>query len=436
MTTVRVWRLGNGFKRDTARMSLGLISKMALQGAYFVLAARFLEVRDFGIFSSVVAIAAILTPLVSIGFSQLAIRNISQGLSSPANQLSTGALITVLSASTFAIVIISLRMLITPDGTTVLTLIAILAADLYLIRIAEIVSAVFLGAGLTSEAARNQVTIHGIRLAAAAATYLGALPSDLQTWTLSYLGATTVGLMLVCVRAVRAFSLTIPDLRSYRKDFKFSLLLALGQASQTIYNDVDKAMLGVLSTPQSAGIYTAAYRLVDISLAPMRGIIMAANPRFFKRGVSGFGSSLAFARKLAKPAVAISGAASLVLLAGAPLLTTVLGSSFRESVPALQALSCLPVLKAGQYLLADALTAAGLQGRRAIIQFVVAVLNVAGNLLILPAYSWQGAVAVSIGCDFLLLSCLSVCAWLAYRAVPSPNSANLPSSLDPEEEVS
>ena len=45
-------------------------------------------------------------------------------------------------------------------------------------------------------------------------------------------------------------------------------LVFFGLASQSIYNDIDKAMLGRLSTLGAAGAYTAGYRIIDFACTP------------------------------------------------------------------------------------------------------------------------------------------------------------------------
>jgi O-antigen/teichoic acid export membrane protein len=65
-------------------------------------------------------------------------------------------------------------------------------------------------------------------------------------------------------------------------------------------------------------------------------------------------------------------------------------------------LAPIPLLRACHYFLADALTGAGHQRARSVVQIVVAAVNVLLNLWIIPIYSWEGAAWTSLGCDALL----------------------------------
>jgi O-antigen/teichoic acid export membrane protein len=161
-------------------------------------------------------------------------------------------------------------------------------------------------------------------------------------------------------------------------------------------------MLFRLTTPDATGVYTAAYRVVDMAFIPMRAVLAAAYPRFFASGAGGLAGALALTRHLAVPSAAYAVAASLALLLGAPLLPVLLGESYAGSVGVLRALAVLPLLKVAHHLAADTLTGAGHQGARSAWQVAVAVVNVAANLVLIPAYGVSGAVASSIACDGLL----------------------------------
>jgi O-antigen/teichoic acid export membrane protein len=73
-------------------------------------------------------------------------------------------------------------------------------------------------------------------------------------------------------------------------------------------------------------------------------------------------------------------------------------------VEAVRWLALIPLLRCIHSFLADALSGAGLQRTRTGVQVVVALVNIALNLMILPRYSWRGAAWTSLGCDGLLVA--------------------------------
>ena len=62
-------------KRNTFWILLGNGLKLVIQAAYFIIIARSLGPEQYGAFVAVVAIAAILSPFVGLGTSNLIIRN-------------------------------------------------------------------------------------------------------------------------------------------------------------------------------------------------------------------------------------------------------------------------------------------------------------------------------------------------------------------------
>src|SRR6185295_10518458 len=105
---------------------------------------------------------------------------------------------------------------------------------------------------------------------------------------------------------------------------------------QTVYNDIDKAMLGRLGTLEATGIYTAAYRVVDMAFTPMRAILSASYTRFFRTGRRGLANTVAFSKQIAKPGLGYCLFASVALFFGADLIPWLLGSSFDDSVGAVR----------------------------------------------------------------------------------------------------
>jgi O-antigen/teichoic acid export membrane protein len=202
-----------------------------------------------------------------------------------------------------------------------------------------------------------------------------------------------------------------------REGFYFSA----SQTSQTLYNDIDKTMLARLSTLDAAGVYGAAYRLIDVSFVPVSAALWSAYPNFFRAGAKGISSSIAYAKPLMRRAVIYSGAVFALLLLSSGIVPFVLGPEYVATAAALRWLAILPVLKALHYFFSDTLTSAGFQGIRTAVQAAVAVFNVLINLWLIPAYSWRGAAWSSIASDgVLLISVATAVCILSRRSVQAP----------------
>jgi O-antigen/teichoic acid export membrane protein len=192
------------------------------------------------------------------------------------------------------------------------------------------------------------------------------------------------------------------------EDAREGCLFSISTSAQTIYNDIDKTMLARLSTLSAAGAYGAAYRIVDTSLTPIRSLVSAAYPQFFRLGTDGIGATYDYAKRLIGKAVIFGLADFLALAFLAPLVPFLLGSKYADVVPALRLLALIPVMRCAHWFLADALSGANAQGIRTAAQAGVALLNIGLNLLILPRWSWRGAAWTSLVSDAVLLGVIYI----------------------------
>ena len=147
------------------------------------------------------------------------------------------------------------------------------------------------------------------------------------------------------------------------------------------------------------GIYSMAYRVIDISCTPMRALHSAAFPRFCQMGRNGARGSIAFTGKLLGKTLPLGLLAAAVMFLTAPIIPHVVGPSFANSVSALRWLCLLPIFRSLHVGAADTLTGAGYQRYRTGAQLSAAALNFGLNLWLIPAYSWHGAAWSSLATD-------------------------------------
>jgi O-antigen/teichoic acid export membrane protein len=157
-----------------------------------------------------------------------------------------------------------------------------------------------------------------------------------------------------------------------------------------------------LATLDAAGVYGAAYRLIDVAFIPVRALLSATLPGFFRTGAGGLQASMRYGRRMLMKVLPYSLFAFAACMLGAPLVPHILGRQYADVTEALRWLALLPVLRTLHYFVADALTGASHQGTRTLIQIGVAAFNVLVNLWSIPAYGWRGAAWSSIASDALL----------------------------------
>jgi O-antigen/teichoic acid export membrane protein len=204
-----------------------------------------------------------------------------------------------------------------------------------------------------------------------------------------------------------------------RKELGDGAYFAVGAAAATFYNDIDKTMLARMSSLGATGIYGAAYRIVDTCMAPIKAMTAAAYAETFRRGAKGVEAAHKYALSLIRRAAWIGGGLFLLLFIGAPGLPFVIGSKFGPSVEALRWLAPLPFLRSWHYFLGDALSGAGLNATRTIIQVIVALVNIGLNLYFIRQWSWRGAAWTSLMCDGMLAVAFAVALNISKKRAPT-----------------
>jgi O-antigen/teichoic acid export membrane protein len=238
---------------------------------------------------------------------------------------------------------------------------------------------------------------------------LRTLLAGLMLWRLHHATAQQWALAALACSLIAAASALLFVTRFYGKpSFSARLLslragegfiFALSDSTTGIYNNIDKAMLGHYGMNAANGIYTMAYRVIDVACMPVRSVQGAAFPRFFQKGVGGVHSTAAYASRILKRTAPIAMLSTVAMLLAAPIIPHLLGKSFDESVLALQWLCLLPVFRSLHSSAADALTGAGHQKLRLGTQTTAASFNFLVNLYLIPHYGWLGAAWSSLATD-------------------------------------
>ncbi len=409
-----------GLLADTASMLAGQGGKALIQAGYFLVLARELGPERFGAFSAVLAVVALAMPFTSLGAVHLMVRSVVREPAGAAQQFASAAVVTVVGGVVGALLVTGVGAWLlagaldpvsggpdlgpTSPGSAALvaTVAALAVADLVGALLAELCGGVYTATGRMRRTASIQLAYSGLRLLGALGLLLAPVTFTLGAWAGVYAALSLAGAAALVLAVRRDVGPARPEPLLYLHQWRDGLAFSIGLGSQAVYNDADKAMLARITGATSAGVYTAAYRLVDMAFLPMRALLSAAYPRFFAAGAGGIRGTVALARSLAPASAGYALLASAGLFVAAPLAPVLLGPGYDAVVPALRALALLPLLKVAHYRAADALTGAGLQGARSAWQVGVAGLNVGLNLALIPTYGVGGAVVSSLACDAAL----------------------------------
>jgi O-antigen/teichoic acid export membrane protein len=391
-----------GLARDATHLSIAQGLRLFIQGAYFILIARSLGPDAYGAFVTLVAMAGILGPFSGMGTPNLFIKNVRSGKRDAAECWGNGLLLTTVSGLLFSLLMVAIKFVL-HLSTGVFGLLIVCISDLVFVKVTELAAFGFAASNRMKENSILTVVISVLRLAGIGVMVVTLHKVSLQQWTLVYLLTSVLGTLYVMVKGTRMWGRPRVKLSALREDIAEGVFFSIASSATTVYNDIDKVMLSKLSDFASTGIYAAAYRIIDVSMSPVRSLVGAAYPEFFRRGVDGMGATYRYARTLISKATIFGALTFVGLWLCAPILPHILGHQYEAVIPALRWLALIPFLRCVHVFLGDALSGAGFQRTRTGIQVLIALINVGLNLVILPRYSWRGAAWTSLGCDALLL---------------------------------
>jgi O-antigen/teichoic acid export membrane protein len=391
-----------GLLRDTTHLSIGQGFRLVIQAAYFVLIARALGPDAYGAFVTVVATAALLGPFSGLGTATLFIKNVRSGKREASICWGNGILLTVLSGTLLSGLGAGLSALLhLKTVPSVVTIVCV--ADLVLLKVTELAAFGFAALDQMKQTSIQNVVVSLLRLSGIVALVITAHPVTLNLWVLTYLLTTLMGTLYALMKGGQLWGRPVVDLRALREDAAEGVFFSVAGSATTIYNDIDKIMLSRLADLAATGVYSAAYRVIDVTMTPVRSLAAAAYPHFFRKGLDGMAQTYPYALSLIAKTSIYGAMASAGLWLLAPILPHILGEQYQAVVPAVRWLALIPLLRCIHSFMADSLSGAGLQRIRTGIQMLVALINIGLNVVILPRYSWRGAAWTSLGCDGLLV---------------------------------
>lgn len=379
-------------------MLVGQGLNLIMQGAYFILLARLLGAKEYGLFAGAVALVSIATPYSSLGSGLLFVRYVSSGARNRAAYwgnilLSTFGAGSVVTAFLF---IAAPHLLYRGSASLVLPL---AVADCICRQLIVACSQIFQAFEEFRMTALVNLLTSFFRLLAIVVVVVLLHRSAAWRWApfylLSSIVAALVGVGVVIVRTgAPKFSL-----RLFLSNFSEGFGFAFAGSTQSAYNDIDKAMLSHYGLNIANGIYTFAYRIIDVATVPIMALDSAALPRFFRHSNTGHTSVKALSVRLAGRAVLLGLLIGVTLTLAAPLIPRLVGDGFRESAVTMRWLCLIPALRGVHQLTGSAITGLGYQRFRTAGQFFAAVLNFALNLWLIPRHGWAGAALASIATD-------------------------------------
>jgi O-antigen/teichoic acid export membrane protein len=377
-------RLGWGVTAELARLLPSLVT--------FAIVPRALGPAKYGQLAALLALLALVASLATTGAHIVYIRSVTQGA---ATARATGkAFATSLLGGVVALALAAPIANAVFDRVGVLPIVLLFVAELIFGNLLH----VFSGLALAREDQRTLAVIVGLlaaaRVVATVAYACSPLRGSVTGFAWSYLAAvvasTVAWFFVVRARGVwTGARFVLPG----RSDVTGGLAISSTAAAFYVQDGLDTPIIVRSGYDADAGMYASAYRVASLAFAPINAMVLMGLPRLVPTRRRSLADTRRTAMRMTAVGMAYGAITALLMLVAAPLLPAVVGPKYEPAADILRWLALLPLLRASQYFVANHLMLSGRQHRRLVVQLVSAIASVAAYLLLIPSFSWRGAVA-------------------------------------------
>jgi O-antigen/teichoic acid export membrane protein len=385
--------------QNSGWMFAGQGASIAVQAVYFMVIARLLSSTQYGLFVGASALVMMIGQYSTLGAGVVLLRYVSADRSRFPEYFGN-ILLTLLPLASLLVLAVHLsaKWMMGPNSVRILTVLAI--SEFFFGQTIVCMSQVFQAFERMRITATLNLSANLLRLIIALFLMARGHHLTAEQWSYVTLALTFVAALVAVVTVLRRFGRPtfIPHLVLAHAGE--GLTYSLSGTATTASNDIDKTMLVHYGMSAQNGVYTMAYRIVDVCHMPIRSIHSAAFPRFFQLGRhEGIEGSASFARRLLSKTALLGLVGAVGIFLAAPIVPHLVGPSFSESVTALRWLCLIPLFRCFHLSAGDALVGAGYQRVRLTVQGIMAAANFALNLYLIPHYGWRGAAWSSLETD-------------------------------------
>lgn len=289
----------------------------------------------------------------------------------------------------------------TAISTVVISTIALRAmvlmaiAELLVFPISNTTIALIQGTKGFATAAKLRLALPTVRVSALLATYYFStltIQNLALAWIFGFCVTGALALFVVLPRYGLRRGFAAPD----KENVRISLELSTPMAASNLQTNGDKAVMNAYGLEVDAGTYGAAFRIVLLSQFPIQTMNRALFQRFLPAGDGRKGLHLDRAKRFAATSLSLSLVIALCMFVLSPILLPLLPGDDLIDVTIVRWLVPLIPLLAISRAPLNGLMGLGLTSRRAYLIVSAAAVSMAMYLVLIPTYSWKGAVAGTI----------------------------------------
>ena len=403
------------FARNAGWLMAGQGAGFFFQAVVFVVLARLIGSTGYGVFVGAFAFSNLFAQYSGLGTGSVFLRYVTGRPGEFAPYFGNVLLLTsAMSGFLIAALTLSSKHFLNPDSAHIVLLTAV--GNCFFGQLTQEIAKIFQSFEKMRITATLNLLVTALRALAVVVLIVTVHRASAFQWAVVSTTVSGVSAGAAVILVIVNFGWPIFNPRLARKHVWEGLGFSFGASTSSVYNDIDKTMLSHYGMNESNGIYSMAYRVIDLASMPIYAIRDASTPRLFERGRDGIVNSAEYGRRILRRSIILSLGISVALMLCAPIIPRLAGHGFSQSVSALRWLAIIPIFRSVHQLKGIVLTTSGHQSFRVGAQLVAACFNFGVNLWLIPHFGWRGAAWASIVTDGLL----AVVMWLAVKVFSRP----------------
>jgi O-antigen/teichoic acid export membrane protein len=363
---------------------------------------RGLGVSGFGVWSTILAIAQMVTTFGDLGLSQVTVSRAAADPEAEADWL--GSLLALRLLLSVPICIIEL-----------IVMFALAPNDHVKVAGALIASTAVVGAGSSLMAAfqlrvRNDLsmlvmTVNSV-LWTGGTAFVAGFTSDIRVYAIVFLISNMVSTALTVALVLKTTPVHLAGVRRLWKEMlRVGVVLGAAGVLVILYVRLDQVLVFKFAGSRQAGLYAAAYRILDQAQF-IPGSVMAT---LFPLIASAYPVDLPRVRRFLRISaeylsIGSFGALAFTIVVAEPVMVLLFGAQFAPAAAALPVLMGAFVSISFGYLAGSMVVILDLQRRYLLYAAFGLILNVALNLVLIPKYGFKAAAWVTLFTEVTVMS--------------------------------
>lgn len=225
----------------------------------------------------------------------------------------------------------------------------------------------------------------------------------------TYLAVSLASALLLIRRIRRDYGVSMRPGKLHLRHLRTSITYSGGTAGAALQNDGDKAVLSANRLTVDTGLYSAAYRIVQLGQLPISALTNATHVRFLQNDDGEENQHFRRSMQFSAMAVAYGVAFAIGIIIVSPVLPFILGDEFEGSVTMVRWLSPLVLIRGFVMFPLNGLMGLDKTFMRTALLLASAAVSMLMYIVLIPAIGWKGAAIGTIAGEVLL----GVAAWIA-----------------------